>query len=314
MSKKMKVLAVVWAFFVVMAMIGTGIFFYDQSQPQTKEEKRAELLSFLGSQELLEIRSDGQYDKDYNLVDLACSDPSSLTGRVRVVGVECYIYTGVEKTESIVYSRTMLGYIYSQEYVVVPDFLFYAFDGYSGNWINVLKVEELTTKVFLLPNPDIEDNWKVEELGEVRINRELGLAVIERVDPIIDVSQTEYTIGEYEDLEIGNVLYLAGRTKNFVEIRPSVVTGLRSSQEGANIINFQAQRTFPEIGGLLFAVRDGKLELVGMVCALELLPQSPGSVYVFALDIQAVIEYLEVGMKFEIEREQQQQQEQEQGK
>lgn len=241
-------------------------------------------------------RIDGEYDYDYNFVSEVGSDPASLTERVRTVEMQIFNFSG-----SHVGSQIAVGYIYSEEYVIVPAKIFYLTVG-PGPQMPVWQVKEEITnisfKLFLLADPEKEDEWKTEELGQVLNKRDIkegkaDFAIVERIDPLIEIPENQYTIGKYEDLKVGNVLYRTSKdNKNHMTVLQSDVIGLRVDGE-RNLVDFQGGALFYyDLGGLLFAVRDGKFEVVGMVCVIEPIPMVSGVVYFLALDLGQIIDYL----------------------
>lgn len=242
-----------------------------------------------GGQEI----GDGKYDYDYSLVSEVGSDPASLVEGTRAVLLEVYDEGG-----RVLYGQTTLGWLYSQEqeYVVAPIQLFWLPSSFGGR-IPSWDIPGITVKAFLLPDPEREDLWKKEELGEIKFNKELGVAVIERIDSVIETPQAQYTLGKYEDLSLGHVLYQVSQANGRLQLERSSVMGLHTDEQGRNLINAQGTFLFSGFGGLLFAVRDGAFELVGLLCVVEPIQGEQGMVFAHTLDINQIMDYIETNIK-----------------
>lgn len=293
MSKKVKaVLGSLVFILVVVFMVGVSfgtIVGYNYWTQKTDEEKRAELMSLLRPQDLLTILSDGKYDKDYNLVDLAGSDLADLTGRLRPVEIHV-----LDQNGKVIGSQFTLGFIYSQDYVIVPVQLFY-FQTFWGQ-MSIFNLTDIPPKIYLLPDQGTEDKWRIEELGAIKFMSEetSGFAIVERVDPIVgDVDAPQYTFGKYEDLAMGHALYWVMQSNGRLIVNNTNVSELYINEEERNLIGFRGLSFFQDFGGLIFAIRDGKPELVGMVCMTEPILGESGWAYIYALDINQIIAEIE---------------------
>lgn len=244
---------------------------------QTLVEKRAAMIEAL---------SDGKYDKDFNLVDLAGTDVVNLAGSQRAVLVEGF-YKDEKGKQQQISANIALGWIYHQKYVAIPIQLFYVMDPMYGA-IPAWQIPEISFKVSLLPDTRVDDDWQKEELGKIKFNEDLQLAVAERTNPIINIP-ADYVLGRYQDLSVGNVLYATSQTNGRITIEPSAVCEVYNTNE--NLFAGSRDITFNELGGLAFALRDGKPELVGFLNVLET-AQEEGMAYIHYLDIQHVISYI----------------------
>lgn len=232
--------------------------------------------------------TDGKYDNSYALVDWAGTDLSGLGERVRSAEVTAY-----DQDNNLVFNRTTLAYIHDENYVIVPVALFHV--ATAQGVINILNVPEITTRIALLPNVAYgEDVWRKEELGKVEYISEIGylsgFAVVERTNPMLGpVGASQYTFGKYADLKAGDVLYRVGQINGRSIVYHTAVNELLNISQ-MNLIHFQASDfLFPDLGGLLFALRDGKPELVGFVCVVEPISGVSSQAVIHGLDINQII-------------------------
>jgi hypothetical protein len=318
MSKAMK-LGLVFVAFILMIGISAGVTVVHNSLNQmTPEEKKAEMLSYLTPEDLVNKLSDSKdfvnllvkvlgpetvirilsgknynnYDYDYNLVGLAGSDPASLTDSQRAILVEAFNSAGRRVAFNI-----GLGWVYEDKYVVAPIQCFYKIDAFGAT--PLWNQSGITLKAYLLPDSNKEDNWKKEELGKIHFPEERGLplVVIERADPIIDVQSPRYKIGKYEDLSIDNVLYQITQINGRIGVKRTSVSGFLADDKGWNLFIGSGELLRNELGGLAFAIRDGKFELVGFLAPMEPVIGEQNLVYVHFLDIQQIIDYIEKEIK-----------------
>jgi len=312
MSKAVK-LGLVFVAFVLMISTSVGVtLVYNNFNKITPAEKKAEFLSYLTPADLINKLSEskdfvnllvkalgpevvikilsgdnyGKYDYDYSLVSLAGSDPASLTDSQRAILVEAFNSAGRK-----IAFNTSLGWIYENKYVVIP------IQSFAG--IPLWNQSRITLKVYLLPDSNKEDDWKREELGKIYFPEEGGLplAVAERVEPIIDVQSSQYKIGKYKDLLIDNVLYQITQINGRIGVKRTSVSGFFKGNKGWNLFIGAGELLRNELGGLAFAVRDGKFELVGFLAPMEPVIGEINLVYVHFLDIQQVIDYIEKEIK-----------------
>ncbi|MBI2626214.1 MAG: hypothetical protein HYW69_01305 [Candidatus Nealsonbacteria bacterium] len=226
-------------------------------------------------------KTDEQYDYNNNLV--AVSDLQGLTAAVRGVGM---IVLDVQK--QIVFEQLTLGYIYSEKYVIVPNVLFFV--PTANGRVDISESGAgYTIRVFLLP--DSGDDWKAEELKGM-VFRNSDFAVIERANPAL-VPKAKYMIGAYDDLKMGNFLYLITQENGAIGIKTSEVTRLHM-EKNKNLISSAGNYLYQEWGGLAFALRKGKPELVGMFVVIgEQIIGEQGMVFAHFSDINQIIEEIE---------------------
>lgn len=220
------------------------------------------------------------YDNNNNLFN---GELGSLTENIR--SVEMVVY----ENNQPVYSQPVLGYIYNEKYVLVPYTAFYV--PTDTGRLDILSTE-LGIKLFLKANPDKEDGWKKEELGGVIFKNE-DFAIVERIDPVFGVSEPAYAIGNYGKLELGDFLYLVSQENGALTIKDSIVSRI-FSRDGKNLMSVPGNSLYQEWGGVAFALRAGKPELVGIFCVIgEWVSPGQDMVFVYFLDINQIIEEIE---------------------
>lgn len=244
-----------------------------QAAPQTRE---GFIVSF----------SDGEYDKDYFLVELAGSNPEDLADNQRSVLVEAFTEDENGEQQKIS-SVVALGFIYG-DFVAVSLQLFYVGDAYSG-YVPGWQFGEVSFRTYLLPDTRVDDSWQKEELGQIFIEEGLELAVIKRANPIINI-KTDYVIGQYEDIAVGSALYATGQKNGRITVDPSSVNEVYTDED-RHLFGTSRSPAFSELGSLAFAARDGKLELVGFLCTAEA-AKDGSRVYVYYRDIQQIIDFI----------------------
>lgn len=279
-------------FVVVLALMAGMLGFYHNSQQMTDEEKNNEFVELLESNwqnAKLKAESDGEYDNNNDLVELAGSDPQALTENQRAVLLETSYFNGRSRVQ---FAQPTLGWIYSEKYVVVPAALFYVPTLFGRT--DILRSLDIPRKLTILPDPEQDDDWKQEVLGEIRFSNE-RFVIIERIDPVIDVSSPQYSLGEVKDLKADNLLYQVTQENGRIQTKHATAGGVYGDGDEKNLISASSgSLMFLELGGLYFAVRDGKFELMGMLCVFgDPVWGEEGSVYIYGLDIKEIITEIE---------------------
>lgn len=230
---------------------------------------------------LVETLSDGKYDKSFALVDLVGTEPAALAKSQRAVSVEVFFLDNKTKEWELIGAGTALGWVY-QGVVYAPIQLFFISTpfGVFPGW----GVPEISFKTYLLPDARTDDFWQKEELGEISVNEQLSCAMIARPSPIIN-TQADYQLGRYEDLSVGDVLYVTSQVDGRITVETSVVSEIYN-ETGGKLFGAPGRMMAYELGGLAFVLRDGKPELVGFLSPME---SSESGTYVFYQDINQLI-------------------------
>lgn len=281
MKKIGKILRVLLLFVLVATALGALL---SCQKGQTPDAKRAALI-----QEF----SDGRYDKDFNLVDLAGTVPVDLANSQRAVLVAGFIHDENGKPQQVS-ANVALGWIYGKEYVTVPIQLFYAMDPILGP-IPLWQMPEVTFMAYLLPDLRVDDEWQQEELGAITINEILQIAVIKRTKPVINAKTDNIIFGKYEELEIngvGDVLYVTSQANGRITVKPSMISEVYVNNNGRKLFSDSRNLMFSELGGLAFTLRDGKPELIGFLSVAEQSQIEGSGAYIHYTDIQEIADFI----------------------
>ena len=267
---------------LVISLVGVVVLAYVNSvSMQSPEEKKADLVALL---------SHGEYDYDYNLVPTVGTDPGSLADRARAV-----VMIVLDDKGSPFFAQSTLALILDNE-VIVPYEIFYL-PMPDGDRLPAWVFSDVSLEFVLLPDSNREDAWKKEKLGRI-LNLEdlasgtVSLAVIERVDPIITTGP-DYVLGEYSNLSVGHALYVISQANGRMNIGTGIVSEVYDN-DGQQLFSDQRQLLFNELGGIAFALRDGKPELVGFLSAMEPASDLKGTAYIYYQDIRQILDYVKM--------------------
>ena len=185
-----------------------------------------------------------------------------------------------------VFWLSVSGYVY-EKWVVVPSAIFYV--STPSGPVDLSAMEKVSTKLFLNADPDKSEENR-EELGEIKLqDAGTGFIVVERINPIFTASGSAYVMGRYDKLEVGDFIYLTDQENSALTIKASMVSRL-FSRDGKNLASLQGNFSSEEWGGLVFALRKGKPELVGIFGVLGEPVFGSDELLVHFLDINQIIE------------------------
>lgn len=206
------------------------------------------------AQELYTTLADGKYDTTFLMSELALTNQDDALTWTRPLLVRFIDANG-----------EVLGGLYGMgilcgDYVISRATLL---DPRRGGVTPGVVVEE--TNIRLLPNPTVEDDWMVEDLDVVYSDLQFDFVLLERPTSLLIQRPEEgcgVRVGNFDELSPGDVLFQAGHFPiGVISVDRGVVTYVDKEQD---FFYFQGTVEFTEIGGPVFALRDGKLELVGM--------------------------------------------------
>lgn len=237
------------------------------------------------------VKGDGKYDYDYDLVSFNPADLANFQGAV--------LLAVSDGNGNPIFNQSTLGWIRDHE-VIVPSSLFYLPmpDGQrQPSWF----FPGISIELILSPVQQKDGSWKGEKLGDIFNDEDLvagsiDFAVIQRTHPVFSAA-VPLVLGDYKELSEGRIdkaLYTITQVNARIIIDRSEINEIYINKDNKNLFGVPGTLSPYELGGLAFALRDGKPELVGFLSFMEMSKYEGGQAYVYYLDIQQVVDYLKM--------------------
>ncbi|MBI2450284.1 MAG: hypothetical protein HYV47_01965 [Candidatus Nealsonbacteria bacterium] len=236
------------------------------------------------------IKGDGKYDYNYDLVSF---NPVELTNFQGVV-----FLTVLDGKRNPIFTQSTLAWVRDNE-VIVPSSLFYL-PTPSGQRQPSWFFPGISIELILSPIQQQDGSLKGEKLSDILNNEDLvaggiDFAVVQRIHPVFSTAAS-LVLGNYKELSEGRIdkaLYTITQVNGRIIVGRSEINEIYVNKDHKNLFGVSGILSFYELGGLAFAVRDGKPELVGFLSPMEMSQYEAGKANVYYLDIQQIVDYLE---------------------
>lgn len=252
-------LAVFMAVFFIAGIAGISAEVH-QALKVSREELKAEVLQIV-KEGLGSILSDDRYDDTYLMAELKGANIYELMPYFRPVEISV-----IDKDNNILAQVVQTGFL-ADRYVLTSPAPFSALA--SPEIQAAMMAGEIGVDIKILPDLNKEDGWKFESIAEITVGN--NVAVLQRGENLIFPAPGEFPfrMGRIEDLNLEgreDALYGIGA---FPIGGGSVIHTYQGEVEfvgrDQGIIVISAQVAVSDFGGPVFALRNGELELIGLV-------------------------------------------------
>lgn len=251
-------------------MVATAVFFlvnglvyhftglYEKS---SSEDTIVLVSQYLKNGGLKDLMSDGQYDATYLLAELNNTQPEDMFNYFRPVAIVVE-----DKSGQVLFSDLETGML-AGKYVLTSMALFSFLD--DEKIAEAVKNGEVNVSMRLMADIRQDDSWKFENLDLYYAGQ--NVAILQRQPPMLFSDETTFPfrLGRLEDINLGgreNVTYGIGSTpfEDGVMLRAYGGSTELVGPDGTALI-VRSPVVQSDFGGPVFVLRDGELELLGLV-------------------------------------------------